>query len=112
MENHGYRQAARGRSTGCLKTPESCRESNTDALQRAMKDGGISAIAWLTRNLLELMVWSEYCAQCEANAKTFALDSARDANDMLNIPDGLFAPDFSFRAAKRGADSKEQGGRI
>jgi len=75
-------------------------EANTRNLQIATEEGRISTVAWLTRNLLELMLWSEYCTKSPSNAKEFVLDSARDANDALDIPDGLFADDFSFRAAR------------
>jgi hypothetical protein len=48
----------------------------------------IGAVAWLSRNLLELAIWSEHCAASRENAREFLLDSARDACDVLSIPDG------------------------
>jgi hypothetical protein len=80
-----------------LKRLRSVVKTNTRDLQTAMTEGRISKIAWVTRNLLELMLWSEYCSTSVSNAKDFVLDAARDAHDALDIPDGMFAPDFSFR---------------
>jgi len=72
-------------------------KENTDQLHSAMKSGNLNAIAWLTRNLLELAIWSSYCLRSETNAKQFVLDSSRDAHDAINVPDGIFSETLSFR---------------
>lgn len=66
-------------------------EQNTNELQLALIERPLNAVAWLARNLLELAIWSEYCAQSEENAKEFQLDAARDAYDALDVPDGLIS---------------------
>lgn len=38
----------------------------------------LSTVAWLTRNLLELSVWIQYCNLSDENAMTFRKDAARD----------------------------------
>ena len=75
-------------------------EENLQDLEIARKSGRLATIAWLTRNLLELGVWTAFCANSEENAKQFVLDSARDLHDALDIPDGIFSDEFSFRAAR------------
>lgn len=52
----------------------------------------VSAICWIARNVLELYVWTKYCITSEANAKTFAEDSARDLVDMLDFPQTVLHP--------------------
>jgi hypothetical protein len=73
---------------GILKAIKETVDSNLSALHRAYADRQIGAVAWLSRNLLELAIWSEHCAASKESAKEFLLDSARDACDILNIPDG------------------------
>ena len=46
-------------------------------------------IAWTVRNILELTVWTKYCASSEEKAKTFFQDSARDSISMINLPEEL-----------------------
>lgn len=76
-------------------------EENFQDLEGAMKNGRVSTIAWLARNILELSIWTMYCSESEENAKEFVLDSARDVHDALNVPDGMFSKEFSFRTARR-----------
>lgn len=66
-------------------------------LELANKQGRIHTVAWLTRNLLELGIWIEYCATSSDHAKEFVLDSARDAHDAMNIPDGVLATEYSLK---------------
>jgi hypothetical protein len=40
--------------------------------------------AFMTRNLLELAVWTEYCAKSKENAEQFRQDAVRDANGLLS----------------------------
>jgi hypothetical protein len=56
---------------------------NQDDLENAVHTGRINAVAWLTRNLLELMIWTLYCAKSEENAQQFLLDAGRDLTDTL-----------------------------
>jgi hypothetical protein len=53
-------------------------------LTKAYEEKDISEIAWRSRNLLEIMIWSIYCSQSGENAKRFFGDGGRDANDLLN----------------------------
>jgi hypothetical protein len=51
-----------------------------------MEDGTPLAIAaWHGRNLLELLIWTEYCIKSPENAMRFALDAIRDLDDLLNL---------------------------
>ena len=75
-------------------------EHTLQDLENAMKTGRVSTVAWLVRNLLELAIWTAQCAQSEENSKQFVLDAARDVHDALNVPDRIFAEDFSFRDAR------------
>ena len=52
-------------------------ETITD-LVAAHKKNRVSTVAWLTRNLLELSIWSEYCAASESNSLSFFNDSLKD----------------------------------
>lgn len=47
-------------------------------LKRAHEEKKIATLAWITRNLLELSVWIEYCEKSDANAKRFRDDAMRD----------------------------------
>lgn len=40
-------------------------EENLRDLEDAMRTGRLSTVAWLTQNILELVVWSDYCMQSE-----------------------------------------------
>ncbi len=52
--------------------------------------GNTMAAAWMARNVLELMIWIQYCTNSKENAKTFFEDRARDA---FNLLDGLASLD-------------------
>ena len=47
-------------------------------LEPAYLSGRISALAWATRNLLELSIWIDYCNLSDQHAKRFSDDSLRD----------------------------------
>jgi hypothetical protein len=47
-------------------------------LEPAYLCGRISALAWATRNLLELSIWIDYCNLSDQHAKRFSDDSLRD----------------------------------
>jgi len=70
-------------------------------LMQAYQHRPMSAVAWTARNLLELLIWTEYCSESEENAEIFANDCARDAVDAIDLPAG-FAIDeqFSHRDAR------------
>ena len=76
-------------------------EKGVAELRHMFNEHGGAAIAWSTRNLLELYIWTVYCTLSEANAKRFYDDSMRDTLDMLNI-DTKFSDtgDFNFRAER------------
>ena len=46
-------------------------------------------VAWLTRNLVELSVWVEYCSQSAQNAEEFFRDAVRDLVDINKNVGGL-----------------------
>ena len=58
-----------------------------DRLQSQVRDGDVGYIAWLTRNLVELRVWAEYCSASEANAQEFHEDAVRDLVELnMKVP--------------------------
>jgi len=62
----------------------------------------LNAVAWISRNLIELAIWTIYCVESPENAKRFSDDCARDATDILSkVPKGMSKdPDFDFKAAR------------
>ena len=72
-------------------------EENLQDLEGTHTKGRLSTLAWLARNLLELTIWTMYCAQSENKSKEFVLDAMRDAIDVMNVPDGMFSETFSFQ---------------
>jgi hypothetical protein len=51
-------------------------------LERAHKEKRISTLAWVTRNLLELSIWVDYCNLSDANAKRFSDDAMQDLHGL------------------------------
>ena len=52
-------------------------------LQRGKRRGRLDHVARITRNLLELRIWAEYCGKSPENAYDFYCDAVRDLVDML-----------------------------
>jgi hypothetical protein len=46
--------------------------------------GDASLLAWRARNILELLVWSMYCAKSKDNARRLYEDAARDVRDVFS----------------------------
>ena len=59
-------------------------------LYRAHQQKMISTLAWVTRNLLELSVWIEFCTASDTNAKRFDEDAMRDMLGWSNAIQGMF----------------------
>lgn len=57
------------------------------ALKKAYEDFGSepSLLAWRARNLLEISVWSIYCARSRENARAFYEDAGKDVNDLYEV---------------------------
>jgi hypothetical protein len=70
-----------------------------DELEHAVKERAVNAVAWISRNLMELAVWAEFCMESPTNARRFHDDAGRDSVELLKVPDGLFNEDpaFSFQ---------------
>jgi hypothetical protein len=58
-------------------------------LWKAEEGKNIQYTAFAARNLLELLVWAQYCAVSEENAARFKQDAARDAYGMVAALDKL-----------------------
>lgn len=58
-------------------------------LRYAYERHRISTVAWLTRNLLELSVWIQYCNLSDENAKRFHDDAVRDAYGLWKAIESL-----------------------
>jgi hypothetical protein len=63
--------------------------TNYDITVQAYTAQHIQQIAWATRNLLELSIWSEYCAQSSDNADRFSTDSLRDGIGIIQAMENL-----------------------
>jgi hypothetical protein len=51
-----------------------------------MEDGTpLAIVAWHGRNLLELLIWTEYCIKSPENAARFAVDAIRDLDDLMKL---------------------------
>jgi hypothetical protein len=61
---------------------------NAEELERAYAAKRAPTVAWVTRNLLELDIWIDYCNLSDGHAKRFKEDSARD---ILGFFDALHA---------------------
>jgi hypothetical protein len=55
-----------------------------DLLQAKQGGGDVNYIAWLTRNLVELRIWAEYCSASDENALEFHEDSVRDLIELYS----------------------------
>lgn len=76
-------------------------EAESRELEQAYNERPLSAVAWTARNLLELLIWVDYCRGSEENARRFGEDCARDAVDAINLPDEFSIDDsFSHREAR------------
>ena len=47
------------------------------------KDDDLPVIAYYSRNLLEVVIWTKFCFQSDKNARIFYSDAGRDADDLL-----------------------------
>jgi hypothetical protein len=72
-------------------------------LEHASTKRPVNAVAWVSRNLVELTIWAEYCMESPTNAQRFHDDAARDTIEMLKVPNGLFNedPEFSFQEERK-----------
>lgn len=62
-------------------------EHNCDQLIETMGKDRLPAVAWITRNLLELLVWVKYCGVSRENAWRFHEDTLRDSKGLTEILD-------------------------
>lgn len=65
-----------------------------DLLHRGKRRGTLDSMAWVTRNILELRVWVEYCSQSRQHAEEFYVDAMRDLNDLRRAVGGIDAEDL------------------
>jgi hypothetical protein len=56
---------------------------NYDELISAREGCPLSTVAWLARNLLELLIWTEFCIKSPENANRFYIDAVRDFDDVI-----------------------------
>jgi hypothetical protein len=72
---------------------------NYDLLLKLERREALHQVAWLTRNLLELDVWVEYCSQSEDKARAFWEDAIRDTHSLLD-PKAEHDPEFQDLVTK------------
>ena len=63
-------------------------DEQLEALSKATEASDLPTMAYATRNLLELMVWSVYVLKSNDNTKRFAQDWVLDGIGILEILDG------------------------
>lgn len=68
-------------------------ESNRRQLDEMRQQSNVNGIAWVSRNILELVVWAKYCGQSDENAQEFIKDAARDSMSAMNLPDEMVKPE-------------------
>jgi hypothetical protein len=78
-------QALLDPQTKALQNLEQAVERNLRELRHAFEQRSIDMVAWRARNLLELLIWVEYCASSQERAKRFCEDSLRDALHMHKL---------------------------
>jgi hypothetical protein len=59
-------------------------ECNCEQLLETMAKDRLPAVAWIARNLLELLVWVKYCGVSRENAWRFHEDALRDAKGLMD----------------------------
>jgi hypothetical protein len=57
-------------------------QKHTNRMNQIARHGDIQQVAWHARNLLELMIYSKFCADRRENALRFFVDTLRDIIDM------------------------------
>jgi hypothetical protein len=83
---------------GLLQLLKTAIENELTALNN---ETALPLIAWRSRNILELAVWTGYCGKEEDNAKEFMLDSVRDLDGLLDMPQEVGgARTASFKAIR------------
>lgn len=63
---------------------------NRQQLLDAKSPDALPYVAWLARNLLELLIWTEYCCTSIDNAVRFYEDSMRDMYQWLGLVKNLW----------------------
>jgi hypothetical protein len=69
---------------------------NVNELVNARSNGPISRLAWLTRNLLELLIWTDYCGKSAEHSRRFYIDSLRDWTDLVRTVASTLTPGPEF----------------
>jgi len=59
-------------------------ERNCEQLLETMEKDRLPAVAWIARNLLELLVWVKYCGGSRENAWRFHEDALCDAKGLMD----------------------------
>ena len=60
-----------------ISTDRNCRE-----LLKSLSSDWVSQTAWIARNLLELWIWTNFCAASPQNTRRFYEDALRDVNGL------------------------------
>lgn len=71
-------------------------ENELVELDHAVKKRPLNAVAWISRNLIDLCIWTERCIDSPQNARGFFNDAALDSLDILRAPNGVFTEDPTF----------------
>jgi hypothetical protein len=66
-----------------------CIVDTASDLDQAFRKRRISTVAWLTRNLLELSIWTRYCNLSDEKAKAFRDDAIKDLYDIYHAQEAL-----------------------
>ena len=69
-------------------------KKHTDRMSTIARRGDIQQVAWHARNLLELMIYSKFCAKNRENALRFYKDALRDIIDMNRKHGDELGPEY------------------
>jgi hypothetical protein len=92
MDNIGWSQTPGERAVSialvCMRLKTVVTQTR-DLLQSKKSEADVNYIAWLTRNLVELRIWAEYCSVSAENALEFHEDSVRDLIELNKKVPGI-----------------------
>ena len=80
-KNRQYKTLEKWREAQIANFLRTLGEMSSD-IATAYRRNRVATVAWLTRNLLELSVWIEYCSLSEENARDFANDVVKDLSGL------------------------------
>jgi len=97
-------------SSTIAKLANALRHTVSDLIATRDSHPSIPVVALLSRNILELRIWTEFCIKSEEDASTFHLDAIRDFDDMIKRVPSTDLTDYPEAAGlfKQFADARAE----